>query len=76
VIGVIIEKTDRNYSAYAPDIPSGCVVATGSTLEEVQREMLQALRFHLEDEPGAGDVSIYVKALKVYVGDVLACEWV
>jgi predicted RNase H-like HicB family nuclease len=35
-----------NYSAWSPDVP-GCV-ATGGTLEEVEREMRAALAFHLE----------------------------
>jgi predicted RNase H-like HicB family nuclease len=35
-----------NYSAWSPDLP-GCVAA-GETLEEVEREMRQAIAFHLE----------------------------
>jgi predicted RNase H-like HicB family nuclease len=35
-----------NYSAWSPDLP-GCV-ATGDTLEEVEREMRAAIAFHLE----------------------------
>ncbi len=42
---VIIEKAKRNFSAYAPDVP-GCV-ATGKTLEEVKKNMQEALSFHL-----------------------------
>lgn len=44
--GVVIEKADGNYSAYVPDLP-GCV-ATGQTLEEVQREIREAIRFHID----------------------------
>jgi predicted RNase H-like HicB family nuclease len=36
----------HNYSAYSPDVP-GCV-ATGKTREECEREMHEALEFHLE----------------------------
>ncbi len=43
---IVIEKADHNYSAYAPDLP-GCV-ATGDTIAEVEREMRDAIRFHLE----------------------------
>ncbi|MFT3816420.1 MAG: type II toxin-antitoxin system HicB family antitoxin [Rubrivivax sp.] len=43
---VVIEKADGNYSAYVPDLP-GCV-ATGTTLEEVQAEIREAIAFHLE----------------------------
>jgi predicted RNase H-like HicB family nuclease len=35
-----------NYSAWSPDVP-GCV-ATGATLEEVEREMRAAIALHLE----------------------------
>lgn len=44
--GVVIEKAETNYSAYVPDLP-GCV-ATGATVEEVQRDIGEAIRFHLE----------------------------
>jgi predicted RNase H-like HicB family nuclease len=43
---IVIEKADGNYSAYAPDLP-GCV-ATGDTIVDVEREMREAIRFHLE----------------------------
>ncbi len=35
-----------NYSAWSPDLP-GCV-ATGESVEEVEREMRAAIAFHLE----------------------------
>jgi len=43
---VVIEKAEKNYSAYVPDLP-GCV-ATGATLEEVESEIKDAIRFHLD----------------------------
>lgn len=43
---VVIEKAEGNYSAYVPDLP-GCV-ATGSTLEEVESEIREAIAFHIE----------------------------
>jgi predicted RNase H-like HicB family nuclease len=43
---VVIEKADSNYSAYVPDLP-GCV-ATGATIAEVEREIKEAIRLHLE----------------------------
>ena len=43
---IVIEKADGNYSAYVPDLP-GCV-ATGVTVEAVEAEMREALRFHIE----------------------------
>jgi predicted RNase H-like HicB family nuclease len=43
---VAIEKAQGNYSAYVPDLP-GCV-ATGLTVEETEKEIRDAIRFHLE----------------------------
>ncbi len=43
---IIIEKADDNYSAYVPDLP-GCV-ATGVTVEAVERKIRNAIRFHIE----------------------------
>lgn len=43
---VVIEKTETNYSAYVPDLP-GCV-ATGETVAEVENEISEAIRFHIE----------------------------
>jgi predicted RNase H-like HicB family nuclease len=43
---VIIEKTETGYSAYSPDI-LGCV-STGSTLEEIEQNMQEAIEFHID----------------------------
>jgi len=43
---IIIEKTNRNYSVYAPELP-GCVAA-GKTVEEVERDMYNAIKMHLD----------------------------
>ena len=43
---VVIEKAEGNYSGYVPDLP-GCV-ATGATVQGVEREMRDAIRFHIE----------------------------
>jgi predicted RNase H-like HicB family nuclease len=43
---VVIEKTDTGFSAYSPDLP-GCV-ATGTTREEVEKTMKEAMQFHVE----------------------------
>lgn len=42
----VIEKAQSNYSAYVPDLP-GCV-ATGATIEEVEKEICEAIAFHIE----------------------------
>lgn len=43
---VVVEKTGTGYSAYSPDL-EGCI-ATGSTKEEVERNMREAIAFHIE----------------------------
>ncbi|MBI5436471.1 MAG: type II toxin-antitoxin system HicB family antitoxin [Nitrosomonadales bacterium] len=43
---IVVEKTENNYSAYVPDLP-GCV-ATGFTVEETEREIREAIGFHIE----------------------------
>lgn len=43
---IVIEKAERNFSAYVPDLP-GCVAAAPS-VEEVEREIREAIRFHIE----------------------------
>jgi len=43
---IVIEKATANYAAYVPDLP-GCV-ATGSTVEETEKLIREAIEFHLE----------------------------
>ena len=43
---VVIERADSNHSVYVPDLP-GCV-ATGSTIEEAEAEIREAIKFHIE----------------------------
>lgn len=43
---IVVEKAENNYSAYAPDLP-GCV-ATGATVDEAEREIREAIEFHIE----------------------------
>jgi predicted RNase H-like HicB family nuclease len=43
---IVTEAAGANFSAYAPDLP-GCV-ATGLTVEEAEREIREAIGFHLE----------------------------
>jgi len=43
---IVIEKADGNYSAYVPDLP-GCV-ATGATVQDTEREIRDAIRFHID----------------------------
>jgi predicted RNase H-like HicB family nuclease len=50
---IVIEKAENNYSAYVPDLP-GCV-ATGTTIEEVERQIREAIEFHLDGMREDGD---------------------
>lgn len=43
---VVIERAAGNYSAYVPDLP-GCV-ATGATVAEIEAEIRDAIRFHID----------------------------
>jgi len=64
---VVIEKAEGNYSAYVPDLP-GCV-ATGTTIPEVEAEIRDAIRFHLDglradgvNVPAPTSIAEYVEA--------------
>jgi predicted RNase H-like HicB family nuclease len=64
---IVIEKAEGNYSAYVPDLP-GCV-ATGATVPEVEQEMREAIRFHIDGlkedglpVPQATSIAEYVEA--------------
>lgn len=50
---IIIEDTATGFSAFSPDLP-GCI-ATGSTRAEVEREMHDAIEFHIEGLRRAGE---------------------
>ncbi len=43
---IVIENAGNNYSAYSPDLP-GCV-ATGTTREETEKTMYEAIQLHIE----------------------------
>jgi predicted RNase H-like HicB family nuclease len=43
---VIIEGSGESYSCYVPDLP-GCV-ATGSSVDEVEARLRDAIRMHIE----------------------------
>jgi len=51
---IVIEGNgEANYSAYSPDIPG--VAATGSSQEACERQMREAIAFHLEGLAHDGD---------------------
>lgn len=43
---IVVEPTAPGFSAYSPDVPGW--VAAGRTREDVEREMREALAFHLD----------------------------
>ena len=64
---MIIERGERNYSAYLPDLP-GCI-ATGKTIDEVRQNMAEAIELHLQGMredglpiPEATSLADYVEA--------------
>ena len=49
-----IEKTGTGYSAYLPDLP-GCV-STGSTQDEVEKNMSEAVALHVDGLRESGEL--------------------
>jgi predicted RNase H-like HicB family nuclease len=43
---IVIEKAEHNFAAYSPDLP-GCV-ATGKTRKATEKNMREAIQFHLD----------------------------
>ncbi|MFN8526166.1 MAG: type II toxin-antitoxin system HicB family antitoxin [Chloroflexota bacterium] len=62
---VVIEKAERNYSAYVPDLP-GCV-ATGRTIQETEQEIQEAIQFHIEGLRLKGEAVPQPAAVGTYV---------
>ena len=62
---IIIEKANKNYSAYLPDVP-GCI-ATGKTIEETKKNIKEALDMHLKGLAEDGLTSPRPKAKADYV---------
>ncbi len=65
---VVIERADNNFSAYVPDLP-GCV-ATGSTEQETEDTIREAILFHIEGlrEEGLPVPPPTARAIAVNVG--------
>ena len=62
---VVVEETPTGFSAYSPDVP-GCV-ATGATRDAVQREMADAIAFHLEGLEAEGLSAPQPTAFSLYL---------
>lgn len=50
---IVIENAGGNFSGYVPDLP-GCV-ATGSSIEETEQALREAIEFHLKGMREDGD---------------------
>ena len=62
---VVIEKANENYSAYVPDLP-GCI-ATGETVAAVEKEIREAIRFHIDGLQADGIVVPQPTTIAEYV---------
>jgi predicted RNase H-like HicB family nuclease len=60
---IVIEPGEHNYSAYVPDLP-GCIT-TGDTLEEVKKNMVEAINLHLR-----GMIEDVVVYCTMYIGRI------
>jgi predicted RNase H-like HicB family nuclease len=50
---VIFEKSKTGFGAYVPDLPG--VGVTGSTMEETEQLVYEAIEFHLENMAAEGE---------------------
>ena len=64
---IVIEKTATGFSAYVPDLP-GCI-ATAKTKTQIEKDMSEAIRFHIDGlvedglpVPQATSIAEYVEA--------------
>lgn len=62
---IVIEKGDKNYSAFSPDIPGW--IATGRSVEATIDEMRSAIEFHLEGIVESGENVPTGKGLDFYI---------
>ena len=62
---IVIEPTGTGFSAFSPDL-DGCV-ATGKTREEVEKEMTEAIEFHIEGMKEDGHEVPSPRAYSAYV---------
>ena len=64
---IVVEKAESNYAAYVPDLP-GCV-ATGTTVEETEHRLREAIEIHVrglrEDGLAVPDPSSVVDYLEI-----------
>lgn len=64
-LAVVIEQNDRNYSAYAPDVP-GCGV-TAESVEAAKALLAEAVVLHWELDPARTPCRTQVDYIEVVV---------
>jgi len=74
---VLIEKGEKSYGAYAPDVP-GCI-SVGKTIEEALTNYQEAIEFHIEGMSKDGEAippSAHIEArfVEVEVPDTVSSE--
>ena len=62
---IVIERTESGYSSYSPALP-GCV-STGKTRPEAERNMREAIEFHVDGLRQEGDPVPEPQASSSYV---------
>lgn len=62
---IVVEPTQTGFSAYSPDLP-GCI-STAQTREEVERNMREAIAFHLDGLREEGQAVPEPNAYSAYV---------
>lgn len=62
---IVFEKADKNYSAYSPDLPG--FVATGKSRKEVEKNIKEAIEFHIDGIKEDGQKPPKPKSFTQYV---------
>jgi predicted RNase H-like HicB family nuclease len=67
---VVVEESERGFSAYSPDLP-GCV-ATAAARADVEKEMAKAIVFHIDGLRAEGLAVPEPRTSSIYVDVPLA----
>jgi predicted RNase H-like HicB family nuclease len=62
---IVIEKAATGFSAYSPDLP-GCV-STGSTHDEIEKNIREAIEFHVAGFRQEGYELLLPSTYSIYV---------
>jgi predicted RNase H-like HicB family nuclease len=53
ILEVIIERSEKNLSAYIPDVP---IITVGKNLKEIEENIQEAIELYLEDNPNPAEI--------------------